>query len=447
MALCHVLLLPMSASAASPQPPPPAEPSNTTTPSAEVSSTGTEARISGCAYGISGLERLNKGTNRQYNGASYGYRFPMVAQNAFAVVLTNNTHALVYLPYADNNGVMQSLSPAQFQEMLLALDQHVANGGTMLANMDLSYQYTSEPSLTVGAFRYDFAVELEPGHYYACITALDGSDNSAGALFCESGLLLPVDQVAITTPPTGLAALGAFLTSLDMRPFWVSLKTSLVALFFVFFLGLGMAWLMMGINNRFKTVLDAILTIPLVLPPTVCGFLLLIVFGNSTAFGRWLLSHGIELIFSWPAAVLAAIVVSFPLMYRTARGAFEALDPAISDAARTLGWSEPRIFMRLSMPLAWPSIAAGTVLAFARALGEFGATLFVAGNYPGVTQTIPIAIYFEWMGGHSQVATFWVFVVIVFSFIVILFVNLYASHTQRYRVASADKEDTYEPSR
>jgi molybdate transport system permease protein len=157
--------------------------------------------------------------------------------------------------------------------------------------------------------------------------------------------------------------------------------------------------------------------------------------------GRWLIDHGISLVFSWPAAVLAAIVVSFPLMYRTARGAFEALDPSLLDAARTLGWSERRIFLRLKMPLAWPSIAAGTVLAFARAMGEFGATLFVAGNYAGVTQTMPIAIYFQWMGGHSEVATFWVFVVILISFVVILFINLYAQHTQRYRKGSADEAD------
>jgi molybdate transport system permease protein len=103
------------------------------------------------------------------------------------------------------------------------------------------------------------------------------------------------------------------------------------------------------------------------------------------------------------------------------------------DAARTLGWSERRVFFRLMLPLAWPSIAAGTVLAFARAMGEFGATMFVAGNYAGVTETMPIAIYFQWMGGRTDVATFWVFVVVVISFIVILFINLYASHTQRFR--------------
>ena len=171
----------------------------------------------------------------------------------------------------------------------------------------------------------------------------------------------------------------------------------------------------------------------MVLPPTVCGFLLLLLFGNATPFGQWLLAHGVKLVFSWPATVIAACVVAFPLMYRTARGAFEALDSNMLDAARTLGWSERRIFYRLMVPLAWPSIAAGTVLAFARAMGEFGAALLCAGNYAGVTQTMPIAIYFQWMGGNTDVAIFWVIVVIIISFLVILFINIYSAHSQRYR--------------
>ena len=137
--------------------------------------------------------------------------------------------------------------------------------------------------------------------------------------------------------------------------------------------------------------------------------------------------------FTWPAAVISAVVVSFPLVYRTALGAFESLDAQMLDAARTLGWSERRIFTKLMMPLGWPSIAAGTVLAFARAMGEFGCTLFFAGNYAGITQTIPIAIYFEWMGGDTPVALFWVVVVILFSFLVILFINIYTAHSQKYR--------------
>jgi molybdate transport system permease protein len=216
---------------------------------------------------------------------------------------------------------------------------------------------------------------------------------------------------------------------------WVSLKTAAVAMIFIFVLGMLAAWRAMHVKSRWKSLFDSVFTIPMVLPPTVCGFILLVIFGQSTPFGRWLIDHGIELVFSWPAAVLAATVVGFPLMYRTVLGAFEALDVNMLDAARTLGWSEARIFRKLMLPLAWPSIAAGLVLAFARAMGEFGATLFVAGNYAGVTQTMPIAIYFAWMGGNSPVAIFWVVVVIIISFIIILVINLYSAHAQRYRSA------------
>ena len=143
--------------------------------------------------------------------------------------------------------------------------------------------------------------------------------------------------------------------------------------------------------------------------------------------------------FSWQATVIAAVVVAFPLMYRSARGAFESLDQNMLDAARTLGWSEPRIFFKLMLPLAWGNIASGTVLSFARALGEFGATLFLAGNYVGVTRTIPIAIYFEWINGNIEVAIFWTIVIILFSFIVILFINLWGRRTTKYRRQEIDQ--------
>ena len=128
------------------------------------------------------------------------------------------------------------------------------------------------------------------------------------------------------------------------------------------------------------------------------------------------------------------------MMYRTVRGAFENLDANMLDAARTLGWSEPRIFTQIMVPLAWPSIAAGTVLGFARAMGEFGCTLFFAGNYVGVTQTIPLAIYYDWMGGNTDAAIFWVIVVILISFLVILFINVYSSRTQKYSAKALQAE-------
>ena len=168
----------------------------------------------------------------------------------------------------------------------------------------------------------------------------------------------------------------------------------------------------------------------------LCVFLLLLAFGRNTALGQWFIDIGFPLIFSWQATVVAAVVVAFPLMYRSARGAFENLDPNMLDAARTLGWSNRKIFFKLMLPLSWSSIAAGTVLAFARALGEFGATLFLAGNYLGITRTIPIAIYFEWMNGNSDVAWFWTGVIIVFSLVVIVFINLWSGHTTKYRKRS-----------
>ena len=244
----------------------------------------------------------------------------------------------------------------------------------------------------------------------------------------------------MTQKAEGFAALKQFLADLDWSPLWVSLKTTGVAVIVIFFLGLLAAWATLRVSDRFKGIFDTVFTIPMVLPPTVCGFLLMLFFGTSTAVGRWFIAHGIDLVFTWPAAVIACIVVGFPLMYRTARGAFENLDGDMLDAARTLGWGEGKIFLRLMLPLAWPSIAAGTVLAFARAMGEFGATLFFAGNYVGITQTIPIAIYYDWMAGRNDVAIFWVIVVILISFLVILFINVYSSHTQTYRRKGAGRE-------
>lgn len=160
------------------------------------------------------------------------------------------------------------------------------------------------------------------------------------------------------------------------------------------------AYFCLSLSPRAKSIFDAIFTIPMVLPPTVCGFILLFACGSNTAFGQFWIDIGFPLIFSPVACVIAAVVVAFPLMYRNALGAFEGLDRNMLDAARTLGWSNAKIFRKLMLPLSWSSIAAGMVLAFARALGEFGATLFMAGNYIGITRTIPIAIYFEWMNGQ-----------------------------------------------
>lgn len=230
-----------------------------------------------------------------------------------------------------------------------------------------------------------------------------------------------------------LAELVAFMGTVDLSPLWVTLKTTGTAIVIVVVLGLAAAYFSLKMPERIQDLADSLFTIPMVLPPTVCGFLLLLLLGRNSPVGQWFIDIGFPLVFSWPATVIAATVVAFPLMYRSARGAFEGIDRNMLDAARTLGWSEPKIFVRLMMPLAWSSIAAGTVLAFARALGEFGATLFLAGNYLGVTRTIPIAIYFEWMNGNVEAALFWTCVILIFSFAVILLVNRLGRRATEYR--------------
>ncbi|MCR5864690.1 molybdate ABC transporter permease subunit [Aquincola sp. J276] len=156
-----------------------------------------------------------------------------------------------------------------------------------------------------------------------------------------------------------------------------------------------------------RDLLDAALTLPMVMPPTVLGYYLLVLIGTQGPLGGWLLStFGIRLIFTWQAAVIAATVVSFPLVFKAARAAFETVDPQLEDAARTLGIGEAAVFFRVSLPLAWRGILAGLLLSFARALGEFGATLMVAGSIPGKTQTLSIAVYEAVQAGQDDAANF-----------------------------------------
>src|SRR6202051_3223400 len=190
----------------------------------------------------------------------------------------------------------------------------------------------------------------------------------------------------------------------DFSPLWISLETALTATVLTVALGLAAAGWRAGRRSRLWEVFDGVLLLPLVLPPTVVGFFLLVLFGRTGPLGRLLWRAGITLVFSWPATVIAATVVAFPLMYLTARGSFELIDPSMLEAARTLGSSEWEVFMYVTLPLAWPGILAGAVLSFARALGEFGATLMLAGNIPGRTETIPVAIFFAIEAGESAEA-------------------------------------------
>ncbi|MBR2834220.1 MAG: molybdate ABC transporter permease subunit [Coriobacteriales bacterium] len=395
--------------------------------------------------GINDFKRMNKGTARSYNGTSFGYRFPLNDPEAFAVIATSK-EIIVFIPqqYADECEITldNTAKTNAFFELVAELDAQFSSGGTKISKLDVPITYSiGQDTVTTDIAQYKRDVEIGDGHTYITITRTDGAQDKDDIVCCDTGHLVKTAAVQVEAIPTFLENVQAFFAKIDYRPLWVSLKTSATALVVVFILGLLSAWKSMGVKSRWKGIVDTIFTIPMVLPPTVCGFLLLLLFGNSTPFGSWLLEHGIKLVFSWPATVLAAIVVAFPLMYRTARGAFEALDSNMLDAARTLGWSERRIFYRLMIPLAWPSIAAGTVLAFARAMGEFGATLFCAGNYAGITQTMPIAIYFSWMGGQTDVALFWVGVVILISFIVILVINVYSAHAQRYRKGELTRKE------
>jgi molybdate transport system permease protein len=213
----------------------------------------------------------------------------------------------------------------------------------------------------------------------------------------------------------------------DYSPLWISLKTAFVATIFAFTVGNIVAYLMYGYKGRLKGLIDGILTLPLVLPPTVVGFLLLLTFGRNSPIGQLLDRLEISLIFSWPGAVVAASVVAFPLMYKTVLGAFEQVEIELLNAAKTLGASYFQVFWQIILPLAWRGVIAGTILSFARALGEFGATLMLAGNIPGRTQTVPIAIFVEAEAGNMKMALIWVIIMIAIALFVITIINYYSS--------------------
>ena len=225
----------------------------------------------------------------------------------------------------------------------------------------------------------------------------------------------------------------------DLSPAWISIKVTFTATIIIFFLGISIAWWMTNYRGRWQGLLDGILTLPLVLPPTVAGFGILLLIGRRGPIGQFLNIFGINIIFSWYAAVIAATIVAFPLMYKTARGAFEQIDPNILNAARTLGVSEWKIFWKVSVPLAWPGIAAATALAFARSMGEFGATLMVAGSIPGKTETIPVAIYFATQGGNMKVALIWVLIIFAISLTVIVLMNYWNSYQNKIKLGAGRK--------
>lgn len=194
------------------------------------------------------------------------------------------------------------------------------------------------------------------------------------------------------------------MTVFNWFPVYLSLKVAALATFGSLVLGVPLAWLLARRRLPAHDLISAVTTLPMVLPPTVLGYYLLLVIGRQSPLGRVLEARGITLVFTWQAAVLASLVVAIPLVIRTVQAAFEAVDPTLEAAARTLGRSELAVFLTVSIPLAWRGILAGIVLAFTRAMGEFGATLMVAGNIPGRTQTLSVAIYDAVQAGNNALA-------------------------------------------
>jgi molybdate transport system permease protein len=231
------------------------------------------------------------------------------------------------------------------------------------------------------------------------------------------------------------------VTETYLSPLWISLKTVLTATVITFFLGIAAARWMAHYSGKGKNLIDGLFILPLVLPPTVVGLGLLLLFGNHGPAGNILALFDITVIFSWPATIISAVVMSFPLMYMTARGAFEQVDNQVEDAARTLGASDWRVFWSITLPLAWPGVAAATILALARALGEFGATLMLAGNIPGKTTTIPVAIYFDIQAGETNQALILVGVVLIIAFASLAAIAYWKGKTYKARIEVVNSEN------
>lgn len=212
---------------------------------------------------------------------------------------------------------------------------------------------------------------------------------------------------------------------MDWFPLWNSLRIAAVSTFVVFFAGIAAAYYIARLPRLLKGALDVVLTLPLVLPPTVVGYLLLRVLGPKRIVGAWLLeTFGVRVVMTWWSAIFATAVVTFPLMYRTVRGAFESFDETLAYAGQTLGLSNTYIFWRIRMPCCRSGVLAGTVLAFARALGEYGATSMLAGYTPGRTATVSTTVYQLWQTNNDALAARWVLVNIAISAVILLTVNL-----------------------
>ena len=223
------------------------------------------------------------------------------------------------------------------------------------------------------------------------------------------------------------------MSAIDWSPLWISLRTAAATIVIVFFIGVIIAWWVERLQSQIlKIFADAVITLPMVLPPTVAGFFLLYFFGNNRFLGQLIYQlTGIKIAFSWLATVLAAAVISLPLMYRSARGALSQVDKGMLEAARSLGMAEWRIFWRIHLPNALPGIIAGGMLAFARCLGEFGATAMIAGNIAGRTRTLPLAVYSAVAAGDWDAAGWYVAVIVGICLLVVIGLNVYLYKTKQ----------------
>lgn len=226
--------------------------------------------------------------------------------------------------------------------------------------------------------------------------------------------------------------MAEIIQNLDWSPLYISMKTGIVATIFSFFLGIYAARKVVKAGPKMKAVLDGFLTLPMVLPPTVAGFFLLLIFSRRRPFGIFLFEQfHIKVVQTWLGCIIAATVIAFPLMYRNARAAFEQIDVNLIHAGRTLGMSEIAIFWKVVVPTAGPGILSGTILTFARALGEYGATSMLAGNIPGKTGTISQRIAMVIQDGDYAMAGVWVAIVIFIAFLIVVLMNLASNRGMR----------------
>ena len=266
------------------------------------------ATAHGLSYGIEGFERLAKGTARAMEGQPEGFRFPVdedvdlvVAPAADRVVVWISPKAVEKfgLDPQDNECV------SGLKALVCELDSANSMGGAQLGDVDLPWYVTAETTFDAGGYTYGFDERGADGDRYVVIASASG-DAKGGARWLDSAQMVEASSVVLRDEQGPLTSLASFLGGIDYRPFWVSIKTSGLALVIAFALGLFAAWKTLGTSSRIKGLLDSVFTIPMVLPPTVCGFLLLMLFGRSTGVGQWLIAHGISIVFTWPAAVVSA---------------------------------------------------------------------------------------------------------------------------------------------